>query len=127
VLIHRADADAAPFASRVLDGGEAVEIQAGLVAIPTPGHTPGHTMFLLDGELLFSGDSLSWDPERNDLWAEKLVCWHSWPEQLTSLDRLAAHPFVRVIPSHGALSPVLPVHDMRERLRRLVAELRSSS
>jgi glyoxylase-like metal-dependent hydrolase (beta-lactamase superfamily II)/ferredoxin len=124
VLIHRADAVAAPFATRILEGSEAIEVQAGLLAIPTPGHTAGHTMFLLDGETLFSGDSLSWDPDRADLWAEKLVCWHSWPEQLASLEQLANHRFVRVIPTHGALSPTLPYAEMRERLRDLIGLLR---
>ena len=125
VVIHRADAKAAPFATKLVDGVDTVEIRAGLLAIPTPGHTIGHMMYLLDGETLFSGDSLSWDPDRQNLWAEKLVCWYSWPEQLTSIEHLADHAFTRVIPTHGAVSPDLPPDEMRERLRDLVGELRA--
>lgn len=123
VLIHSADRDAAPYAQRVLTGDESVEVADGVVAIPTPGHTAGHMMFLLDGETLFSGDSLSWDPDLKDLWAERFVCWHSWPQQLHSLGRLADHRFALVIPTHGAISPTLDPDDMNERLRRLVIVL----
>lgn len=107
VLIHEGDRDAAPFATRVLTGRVPVEIVPGVVAVPTPGHTAGHLMFLLDDGTLFTGDSLAWDPHASDLWAEESVCWHSWPDQLASLERLRAHDFVRVVPSHGAL-PSLP-------------------
>jgi glyoxylase-like metal-dependent hydrolase (beta-lactamase superfamily II) len=127
VLIHDADRDAAPYATRWLTGDDAVEVADRVLAIPTPGHTAGHVMFLLDGETLFSGDSLAWDPHLDDLWAEQSVCWHSWPEQLDSLDRLADHRFSRVIPTHGAISPTLARDDMTQRLRRLVKTLRDPS
>jgi glyoxylase-like metal-dependent hydrolase (beta-lactamase superfamily II)/ferredoxin len=127
VVIHEADREAAPFAGRLLVGREPVEVAAGVPAIPTPGHTAGHVMFLIDGENLFTGDSLSWDPFRQDLWAEKFVCWDSWPNQLESLARLADHRFARVIPSHGVVSPRLDPDDMADRLRRLVSTLRASA
>lgn len=84
-------------------------------------------MFLLDDGTLFTGDSLAWDPHASDLWAEQSVCWHSWPDQLASLERLTAHDFVRVVPSHGALGPTLPATRMRERLRGLLARLHSTA
>ncbi len=126
VVIHEADHDAAPSATRVLAGLDPVELGGGVVAIPTPGHTEGHVMYLVDDETLFTGDSLSWDPHLDDLWAEKFVCWWSWPEQLDSLERLARHRFVQVVPTHGAISPTLDAEDMRDRLIRLVASLRET-
>src|SRR5579872_300023 len=45
VWIHAADAGAAPFAGDLIDGEDDVEVQPGLVAVPTPGHTRGSTMF----------------------------------------------------------------------------------
>ena len=126
VVIHRADAGAAPFATSIVEETDPVELRRGLVAIPTPGHTKGHMMFLLDREILFAGDSLGWDPYRDDLWAEKAVCWHSWPEQIASLEELLQHRFTRVIPTHGALSPVLSSEQMHTRLRRLVDQLRAT-
>ena len=78
-------------------------------------------MYLVDDETLFTGDSLAWDPHLDDLWAEKFVCWWSWPEQLDSLERLAWHRFVQVVPTHGAISPTLDAEDMRDPLLRWVA------
>jgi glyoxylase-like metal-dependent hydrolase (beta-lactamase superfamily II) len=121
VLIHEADADAAPFATRILRGADVAHVTSSMVAIPTPGHTEGHLMFLTDDEMLFTGDSLAWDPHTEDLCADRFFCWYSWPEQLSSLARLADHRFVRVIPTHGALSPTLPPDDMRRRLQTLLA------
>ena len=73
-------------------------------------------MYLVDDEVLFTGDSLSWDPDRDDLWAERYVCWWSWVDQLDSLERLTNHHFVRIVPTHGAISPALDAQEMRDRL-----------
>lgn len=125
VVIHEADREAAPFATRVLAGAQPIEVATGVQAIPTPGHTAGHLMYLLaEEEILFTGDSLAWDHHREDLWAEQFVCWDSWPNQLHSLERLAEYRFSKIIPTHGAVSPRLDPSAMTERLRRLVAELR---
>jgi len=124
VVIHEADDVAAPFATRFLVGPDPTEVVPGVVAIPTPGHTEGHVMYVVDDEVLFTGDSLSWDPHRGDLWAEELVCWWSWPHQLDSLERLSRHRFTQIIPTHGAISPALPPEEMRDRLLRLVGSLR---
>jgi glyoxylase-like metal-dependent hydrolase (beta-lactamase superfamily II)/ferredoxin len=126
VVIHERDKAAAPFATRLLAGQEPTEVLRGVLAIPTPGHTEGHVMYLVDDETLFTGDSLAWDPGREDLWAEKFVCWWSWSDQLDSLERLARHRFVRVIPTHGAVSPTLDPQEMRDRLLRLVHHLRQA-
>ena len=123
VHIHEADRAAAPFATHVLRGRESVALGRGVLAIPTPGHTAGHVMYLVDEQTLFTGDSLMWEPDRADLWARRDVCWFSWPEQLASLRRLAEHRFTKVVPTHGVMSPTLPADEMRARLLALVDEL----
>ncbi|GGY90491.1 MBL fold metallo-hydrolase [Streptomyces nitrosporeus] len=123
VVIHAADAEAAPFAGRILRGVETCEVAVGVLAIPTPGHTEGHVMYLNDDGTLFTGDSLGWDPYRHDLGAEPSVCWYSWPAQVGSLQRLDGFNFARVVPTHGTMSPTLEPGDMRRRLQALVARL----
>ena len=124
VAIHAADADAAPFADRILTGVDPHEIAPGVLAIPTPGHTEGHVMYLTRDGTLFSGDSLGWDPYRHDLGAEPYMCWYSWTVEVDSLERLSRHAFTRVVPTHGTISPTLEPGDMRQRLQALVARLR---
>ena len=68
-----------------------------------PGHTRGSVVFVLEERWLFSGDSLAWSHEREDLVAFRGACWYSWAEQTLSLDRLAsAHRFSWLLPGHGA-------------------------
>lgn len=120
--IHRDDASAAPWATDLL-GGDDVELQPGLVAVPVPGHTRGSVVFLLDGRWLFSGDSLAWSNEAEDLTAFRNACWYSWTAQTASLAGLAdRHRFAAVLPGHGArhLGDADDVHD---RLVRLVARM----
>ncbi|MFI7006488.1 4Fe-4S domain-containing protein [Streptomyces sp. NPDC050145] len=124
VVIHAADADAAPFADRILTSADTCEVAAGMLAIPTPGHTEGHVMYLSDDGTMFTGDSLGWDPHRQDLGAEPSVCWYSWPTQIDSLQRLGTFEFTRVIPTHGTMSPTLEPGDMSRRLQALVTRLR---
>jgi glyoxylase-like metal-dependent hydrolase (beta-lactamase superfamily II)/ferredoxin len=124
VWIHADDAVTAPFATDVFDGLDDVEIQPGLVAVPTPGHTKGSTMFLVDDEFLFTGDSLAWSHERDDLTAFRDACWWSWPDQADSLARLAdRHRFSWVLPGHGARAHGDP-DVLHQRLSRLVERMR---
>jgi len=54
-VIHRDDGAAlGGDAERLIDGREPVEILPGLVAIPTPGHTKGHVVYLFRNEVLFT-------------------------------------------------------------------------
>jgi glyoxylase-like metal-dependent hydrolase (beta-lactamase superfamily II)/ferredoxin len=124
VAIHAADADAAPFADRILTGVDPHEVVPGVLAIPTPGHTEGHVMYLTRDGTLFTGDSLGWDPYRHGLSAEPYMCWYSWAVQVDSLERLSRHAFTRVVPTHGTISPTLEPDDMRQRLQALVGRLR---
>lgn len=125
VWIHADDAAAAPFATDHVEGDRDVEILPGLIAIPTPGHTKGSTMFLLEDEYLFSGDSLAWSHERHDLIAFRDACWWSWPAQAESLARLAdSFRFAWVLPGHGARVHEDP-QTLHERLQRLVHRMQS--
>ncbi len=125
IWIHADDGSAAPFATDHIHGTEDVEVQPGVRAIPTPGHTKGSTVFLVDDRFLFTGDSLAWSHERQDLTAFRDACWWSWPAQADSLERLATHRFEWVLPGHGARA-----HDsaavLRDRLLLLVDRMRRS-
>lgn len=101
--IHADDREAAPSASDLIEGDESREILAGVVAFPVPGHTKGSVLYHVDGHLLFSGDSLAWNPDRAELTAFRRACWYSWDAQTESLGRFAASSltFDRLFCGHG--------------------------
>lgn len=102
VWIHTADADAAPFATDVVDGDDDLELAPGVVLVPLPGHTRGSVAFVVDERWLFSGDSLYWARGRARLAYHVRATWYSAQEQGRSLDRLArTHRFTWVLPGHG--------------------------
>lgn len=119
-VIHQLELSAQPDAEVVLEGDEPVGLDEEFLAIPTPGHTRGHTV-LLHREFLFSGDHLWWSRERRRLHAARSVCWYSWPKQVASLERLIAHRFEWVLPGHGERVR-LPHQEVRRQLRELVNE-----
>ena len=126
VWIHAEDRSAAPFATDLLHGLDETPITSDLVAIPTPGHTRGSVVFLLDERYLFTGDSLAWSFERDDLTAFRGACWYSWTVQTESLDRLAdRHRFAWVLPGHGARVDGDPDH-LHDRLVTLVERMRAT-
>lgn len=100
-IIHREELEAQPDAERVIDGLEPVEVEPGMLVIPTPGHTAGHCCLLVDERYLFTGDHLYWDRDAGHLAAFPDYCWYSWPLQVRSMDRLAQHRFEWVLPGHG--------------------------
>jgi glyoxylase-like metal-dependent hydrolase (beta-lactamase superfamily II) len=111
---------------RVLTGPQAVKLDDDLVAIPTPGHTRGHTVLLYRNRYLFSGDHLWWSEAYKSLHAAQNVCWYSWPEQTRSMERLLDYRFDWVLPGHGRrvhLSSSL----MREQLEQCVARMKQRS
>ncbi len=122
VWIHKADRAAARFATNILNGVAPTEIGADLLAIPVPGHTTGSVAYLYDRRCLFTGDSLAWDFDDEDLVAFKAYCWHSWSEQLKSLRRLLDFPFEWVFAGHGS-SMGLPQAEMHGRLAALLVRL----
>ena len=122
VWIHVHDRAAAPYATNLLRGSEPHAIREGMLAIPAPGHTRGSVVFLLEQNYLFTGDSLAWSHEKEDLQAFRDACWHSWPELKRSLARLATHRFEWVLAGHGG-SARRPADEMRSRLRALVERM----
>lgn len=123
VWIHRADADAAPFATDVVDGTHPIEVQPGLQLIPCPGHTRGSVLFLLDDRFLFTGDSLYWSRTHADLAVHVRQTWYSLEVQRESLARVAAeHRFSAVLAGHGSRHETT-TDDMHQRLTALVDRL----
>jgi glyoxylase-like metal-dependent hydrolase (beta-lactamase superfamily II)/ferredoxin len=111
---------------RVLDGDEPLSIAPELLAIPTPGHTRGHTVLLDRGRFLFTGDHLWWSAERAGLSASRRHCWYSWPKQIESMERLLAHEFEWVLPGHGRRH-YASADQMRDSLTRCVAWMRQTA
>jgi glyoxylase-like metal-dependent hydrolase (beta-lactamase superfamily II)/ferredoxin len=122
VWIHEADREAAPFATDVMSGPAEVTVAPGVLAIPAPGHTQGSVVYLLEQRYLFSGDSLYWSREQDDLSAFHEQCWFSWEEQARSLARLIEYPFEWVLAGHGNRRRA-PAAEMRERLAALVKRM----
>lgn len=120
VWIHEGDAASAPFATDVMRGDEPLVPFAAMKVLPVPGHTRGSVMFLLQDDTLFTGDSLSWDLEREALRGFRDLCWYDWPTQLASLGRLRAHRFSRVLAGHGG-SVTLPPERMQAALDAMLA------
>ncbi len=89
-----------------------------LRVIPTPGHTAGHVVLLHQDRYLFTGDHLWGDVD--GLGASRAYCWHSWPEQIRSMERLRDHAFEWVLPGHGPRVR-RPAVEMRAALDRLIA------
>jgi glyoxylase-like metal-dependent hydrolase (beta-lactamase superfamily II) len=120
--IHEADRAAAPGAQAIITGREPMAIADDLLAIPVPGHTRGSVAYLHRGHHLFTGDSLAWSFERNDLAAYRDVCWWSWPEQRRSLARLLDYRFDWVFAGHGG-SQHRPAEEMHARLEALLERM----
>jgi glyoxylase-like metal-dependent hydrolase (beta-lactamase superfamily II)/ferredoxin len=119
-VLHRDDVRTRTAAvERKISGSEPVELEPGLVMIPTPGHTKGHAVFLWQDRFLFTGDHLAWSPERGHLYAFRSACWYSWSEQIQSMERLLDYRFEWVLPGHGR-----PIHltadEMRASLERCI-------
>ena len=93
--------DRLPGLERLIHGEDPVALEADLLLIPTPGHTAGSQCLLFREQVLFSGDHLWWNPHRGMLSASRSVCWHDWPTQLRSLEKLTRFSFRRVLPGHG--------------------------
>jgi glyoxylase-like metal-dependent hydrolase (beta-lactamase superfamily II)/ferredoxin len=108
--IHQADAGAQPDAEHQLDTDAPVTLAPGCLAIPTPGHTRGSWVLLVDDRYLFTGDHL-WgafppgqappDAAGRLLAASRSACWHDWDTQIRSMERLLDHRFEWVLPGHG--------------------------
>ena len=122
--MHRADGAAGLQIEQVIDGEESIPLDEDLLAIPTPGHTRGHVVFLYKHKFLFTGDHLAWSPVRETLTAFRSVAWYSWPEQIRSMEKLLAYDFEWVLPGHGDMH-----HDsapnMKSHLKRCIAWMKT--
>ena len=83
------------------EGREPVELAPDLLLIPVPGHTRGSAALLYANRYLFSGDHLWQSEDSDELEASRSVCWYSWREQITSMERLLEYEFEWVLPGHG--------------------------
>jgi len=120
--IHREELSAQPDAEVVLETFDPQALEDGFLAIPTPGHTAGHCVVLVDNRLLFTGDHLYWNRDAKRLGASRDYCWHSWPQQVDSMRRLAEYQFEWVLPGHGQRIQ-LPPAEMKRQMRELVARM----
>jgi glyoxylase-like metal-dependent hydrolase (beta-lactamase superfamily II)/ferredoxin len=111
-VMHSLDGAARIGIERVIEGEDEVPLSDDLLAIPTPGHTRGHVVFLYKRRFLFTGDHLAWSPTRESLTAFPSVAWYSWQKQTESMQRLANYDFEWVLPGHGNLH-----HDTAQNMR----------
>ncbi len=101
-LLHQGDIGPATRDVEIpLSGTDPIELAPDLQIIPTPGHTPGHTVLLYRQTFLFTGDHLAWSEGLQQLIAFRQACWYSWPELRKSMERLLAYSFEWVLPGHG--------------------------
>jgi glyoxylase-like metal-dependent hydrolase (beta-lactamase superfamily II) len=105
---------------RPLSGDEPVRLAPDLLAIPTPGHTRGHSVLLYREKFLFTGDHLAWSRRREGLVAFRDACWYSWPEQIRSMQKLLDFPFQWVLPGHGTGHRFATPEAARDALARCV-------
>ena len=111
-VMHADDGASRIGIEHLINGLEPIQIDGDFLAIPTPGHTRGHTVFLYRDRYLFTGDHLAWSPKRQTLTAFRSVAWYSWPRQTESMAKLLNYTFEWVLPGHGELH-----HDTKENMR----------
>jgi glyoxylase-like metal-dependent hydrolase (beta-lactamase superfamily II)/ferredoxin len=125
-ILHARDVDPGTRdVERKLEGEEPQRLADDLLAIPVPGHTAGSTALLYRERFLFTGDHLMGSEDGTALEAGRDVCWHSWPQQIRSMERLLEHPFEWVLPGHGGPYRASSPSAMRKELERLLAQMRS--
>jgi len=100
-IIHKLDAHSSKEAEIVLSSEEDRIIDQGKI-IFTPGHTKGHQVLLWDDKYLFTGDHFAWLNSLNRFGSFRDACWHSWEEQIGSVEKLRLLTGVQwVFPGHG--------------------------
>ena len=99
-IFHR-DESRRILVERHLTGWKPAQLAPDLTAIPTPGHTRGHTVLLFKNRFLFTGDHLAWSDHYGHLIAFRQHNWYSWPETIRSMARLKDYRFEWVLPGHG--------------------------
>jgi glyoxylase-like metal-dependent hydrolase (beta-lactamase superfamily II) len=122
--MHADDGAARLKVERIISGVEPVQLDRDLLAIPTPGHTRGHMVFLYRNQFLFTGDHLAGAAKRNALTAFRSVAWYSWPEQIRSMEKLLQYQFEWVLPGHGEIHHT-DAATMRQQLEECVAWMKT--
>ena len=122
-IMHRGDG--LTDLERLVEGDKPIPLAEDLLLIPTPGHTAG-SVCLLYRDFLFTGDHLWWNPDKGRLSASRTYNWHSWEQQLTSLEKLLAFDFTWVLPGHGGIHRAASRKAMRAELERAISLLRGS-
>jgi glyoxylase-like metal-dependent hydrolase (beta-lactamase superfamily II)/ferredoxin len=126
-VLHEADRAAATLeVEQPVSGDAPVSLADDLLFIPTPGHTAGSACLLYRRKYLFTGDHLGWNPRQGRLSASRSYCWHDWPTQLRSLERLLAYDFTWVLPGHGTAHRAGSPEAMRSDLEEAIAALKRS-
>jgi len=123
-IMHGDDGAARLGVEQVIHGAEPIQLDDDLLAIPTPGHTRGHVVFLYRNKFLFTGDHLAWSPARQTLTAFRSVTWYSWAEQTRSMEKLLNYEFEWVLPGHGDIH-YASARSMHEHLERCVAWMKT--
>jgi glyoxylase-like metal-dependent hydrolase (beta-lactamase superfamily II)/ferredoxin len=109
---------------RIIAGEKESWLDDDLVAIPTPGHTRGHMVFLYKQKYLFTGDHLAWSTARKTLTAFPSVAWYSWAKQSESMKKLVNYDFEWVLPGHGDMYHDT-VQNMRYHLQSCIAWMKT--
>jgi glyoxylase-like metal-dependent hydrolase (beta-lactamase superfamily II) len=102
VWIHEDERDAAPFATEILSAERPEDIAPGVAWLQTPGHTKGHVAFHVDDAWLFTGDTLHWNPRRDELDVFPKQVFDSWEALAASMDVLAQLRVEWVFAGHGS-------------------------
>jgi glyoxylase-like metal-dependent hydrolase (beta-lactamase superfamily II) len=85
-----------------LDGSESVSLAPGFTLWPSPGHTEGSICLHVEDKFLFTGDTLAWQRDWEQVYAFRRACWYDWSILVDSVERLKALPFRWLLPGHGA-------------------------
>lgn len=123
-IMHFADGALRLGVERIIEGDAEVRLDDDLIAIPTPGHTRGHLVFLYKNKFLFTGDHLAWSSRRKTLTAFRSVVWYSWAEQTSSMEKLRDYEFEWVLPGHGEIHRDSP-DNMRAHLEDCTAWMKN--
>ena len=122
-VLHASEARGAlASVERKLEGPGPWSLAPDLKILAVPGHTAGPIALLFRDEFLFTGDHLWADEGR--LGASRRFNWHSWEEQLRSIEKLLEESFTWVLPGHGSRFHA-PREAMREEIRATLERLRS--
>jgi glyoxylase-like metal-dependent hydrolase (beta-lactamase superfamily II)/ferredoxin len=122
-IMHRGDGISG--LERLVAGEAPIPLAEDLLLIPTPGHTAG-SVCLLYRDFLFTGDHLWWNPDKGRLSASRAYNWHSWEQQLDSLERLLAFDFTWVLPGHGSIHQAQSPAAMKTELKAALQVLKGS-